>query len=216
MLFSSIAAIASLLAVGTEARHFKRDDGVTISSYRPLSKRAPSEISLATAVLPLKKIPAKGAAAAYRKNRLGKFSSLVTIPDGNTTGIIALDLGEEIAAEVTIGDQTFDLIIDTGSSDTWVAEAGFSCTDFETGEPAAESACGFGTLYNVTSTFKPISGEEFDIEYGDLETLTGTFGTEEVTIANITVDQQIAVVTDAYWDGDGTSSGLMGLAYPPL
>jgi hypothetical protein len=41
-------------------------------------------------------------------------------------------------------------------------------------------------------------------------------GTEEVTTAGITVDQEVALVTAAAWEGDGTTSGLMGLAYPAL
>jgi hypothetical protein len=114
------------------------------------------------------------------------------------------------------GGQTFTLVIDTGSSDTWVVESGFTCTDFDTGKTTSESECAFGPVYTKSSTFKAISGETFSIEYGDLETLNGVFGTEDVTIAGITVDQQIATVTKAKWEGDGTTSGLMGLAYPPL
>lgn len=41
-------------------------------------------------------------------------------------------------------------------------------------------------------------------------------GTEEVTVAGITVDQEVALVTAAAWEGDGATSGLMGLAYPAL
>ena len=212
MLFSSLITIAGLLAIGTEARYFKRADGITISSRKPVAKRAPSEIVATSTTLPLKKIKASGASAARR----GSLASSATIPNGNQTGLIALELGEEFAAEVTIGSQTFDLIIDTGSSDTWVVEEGFTCIDFDTGKKTTESECAFGSTYTKSGTFKSISGETFSIEYGDEESLTGVFGTEDVTIAGITVDQQIALVTKADWEGDGTTSGLMGLAYPPL
>lgn len=42
-------------------------------------------------------------------------------------------------------------------------------------------------------------------------------GYEDVTVAGITVKhQEVALVDYAYWEGDGVSSGLMGLAYPLL
>ncbi len=210
MLFTSILALTGTLAIGTEARYVKRSDGITISSKKPVAKRAPSPIVVTDAVLPLKTLPAKGASAARRS------SLLATIGNGSTTGLTSLEIGEEFAAQVTLGTETFELIVDTGSSDTWVVETGFSCTDFETGKSAAESACEFGPYYTKSSTFKSISGQTFSIEYGDLESLTGVFGTESVTIAGLTVSQQIALVTAADWEGDGTTSGLLGLAYPAL
>jgi hypothetical protein len=76
--------------------------------------------------------------------------------------------------------------------------------------------CDFGPYYTKSSTFTAISGETFSIEYGDGEYLTGIMGTEEVTVAGIKVDQEVALVTAAAWEGDGTTSGLMGLAYPAL
>lgn len=97
-----------------------------------------------------------------------------------------------------------------------MVETGFACTDFATGKSAAESACLFGPVYTKSSTWAAIASDTFSIEYGDLESLTGVFGTEEVTIAGVKVDQEIAIVTKADWEGDGTTSGLMGLAYPPL
>lgn len=77
-----------------------------------MAKRAPSEIDVAPVVLPLKKLQSKGASAGSHRMSLGGF---VTIPNGSTTALTALDIGEEFAAEVTIGTETFELIIDTGS-----------------------------------------------------------------------------------------------------
>ena len=210
MLFSSIITVAGL-AVGTQARYFKRDDGITISSRYPVAKRAPGEIVATSATIPLKKIQAKGSTT-----QRSSLSSFITVPNGTTTALTALENGQEFAAEVTVGTTTLDLIIDTGSSDTWAVQSGFTCTDFQTGKTTSESACNFGPFYTKSSAFKSISGETFSIEYGDLETLNGVFGTEYVTVAGITVDQQIAVVTKAKWLGDGTTSGLMGLSYPAM
>jgi hypothetical protein len=68
----------------------------------------------------------------------------------------------------------------------------------------------------VTDTFTQIPDENFNITYGDGEFLTGIIGTEEVTLAGITVKQTVALVNLAAWEGDGTTSGLIGLAYPAL
>jgi hypothetical protein len=50
-------------------------------------------------------------------------------------------------ANVTFGQQTFELNIDTGSSDTWVAEQGFTCDTAD---------CEFGPRYVTPGTFVPI------------------------------------------------------------
>jgi hypothetical protein len=213
MLFSSLLTLASFLAIGTQARYVKRADGITISSVKPIARRAPSEIVVTDVVLPLTRRPAKGASAIRRS---GLLKSLATIPNGSTTNITSLEIGSEFSTEVSFGTQTFELIIDTGSSDTWVVESGFTCTSLSTGQKTTEAACDFGPVYTKDSSFSQISGETFSIEYGDGETLTGIFGTDEVTVAGIKVDQQVALVTSAEWQGDSTTSGLMGLAYPAM
>ncbi|PMD38215.1 acid protease [Hyaloscypha variabilis F] len=191
--------------------YVKRDDGLTIFSRKAVAKRAPSEILVSSAILPLTRKAATGFSAARRQG----LSKLV-IGNGSTTGLTSLFTGEEFAAEVEFGTETFELIVDTGSSDTWVVETGFVCTDLTTGKTTTEAYCDFGPYYTKSSTFTAISGETFSIEYGDGEYLTGIMGTEEVTVAGITVDQEIALVTAAAWEGDGTTSGLIGLAYPAL
>ncbi|KAJ9625174.1 hypothetical protein H2203_005129 [Taxawa tesnikishii (nom. ined.)] len=69
----------------------------------------------------------------------------------------------------------------------------------------------------MSPTFTRIPDEYFNITYGGGEALTGIFGYERVTLANITVNrQQIAVVQNASWFGNGISSGILGLAFPSL
>lgn len=59
--------------------------------------------------------------------------------------------------------------------------------------------------------------ENFNITYGDGEFLTGQLGYADVAIAGIKVQNtQVALVTRAYWNGDGLTSGLMGLGYSAL
>jgi aspergillopepsin I len=140
----------------------------------------------------------------------------VPFATGHSTTLISLGIGEEFATTVTFGTETFVAIVDTGSSDTWIAETGFQCANITNSAPLPEADCNFGPTYNVTDTFKQIPDENFNITYGGGEFLTGIVGTEEVTLAGLTVKQEVALVNYAAWEGDGTTSGLIGLAYPAL
>jgi len=133
MLFSSLVAAVGFLAAGAQARYVKRDDGLTLFSRKAVAKRAPSEIVVSSAILPLTRKAATGFSAARRQG----LSKLV-IGNGSTTGLTSLFTGEEFAAEVEFGTETFELIVDTGSSDTWVVETGFVCTDLTTGKTTTE------------------------------------------------------------------------------
>lgn len=116
---------------------------------------------------------------------------------------------------ITVGNQNFSVIVDTGSSDTWLAETGFQCLNYTTNAPESEADCGFASTFSPDSSFTQIQDENFNISYADLEFLNGIVGTESVTIAGIKVSkQEIGLATLAGWAGDGISSGLTGLAYP--
>ncbi|KAH8650008.1 aspartic peptidase domain-containing protein [Xylariales sp. PMI_506] len=133
-------------------------------------------------------------------------------------GVEALDdlFSEEYVGPISFGDQSFEVIFDTGSSDTWLVQSGFQCVDDE-GNDQDEADCYFGPPFNGTFAYGEIPDINFNIEYGDGEFLTGVFGYEDVTIAGITVQkQQVALVNYAYWYGDNETSGLTGLAYPYL
>ncbi|KAG0652392.1 putative aspartic-type endopeptidase [Hyphodiscus hymeniophilus] len=209
MLFSSsILLAASLVTSHVAAKNFQ----AKVSA--PSAFHAASANSVTSNVLTLnKKANGKGynpRSAAWLMNKPG------TIPPGHSTTLVSLFIGEEFATTVTFGTETFEAIVDTGSSDTWLVESGFKCVDITTSAPLPESACDFGPTYNVTHTFKQIPNENFNITYGDGEFLTGIVGTEEVTLAGIKVKQEVALVNFAAWEGDGTTSGLIGLAYPNI
>lgn len=77
--------------------------------------------------------------------------------------------GLTYTARVTIGNQSFKLMIDTGSSDTWVEGL------------------------NTDGTFIPLD-QHLDIGYLDSTWIKGIFGMDSFTIAGMTVPaQQIAV-----------------------
>ena len=85
----------------------------------------------------------------------------------------------------------------------------------ENGTHYFENECGFGELYIKSKTFKQTPNENLNITYADGSFLTGIVGTEQVTLAGITVDSQtVSVVNLAAWEGDGISSGLIGLSFP--
>ncbi|KAL9003907.1 MAG: hypothetical protein Q9188_003245 [Gyalolechia gomerana] len=137
-----------------------------------------------------------------------------------TVGLAALVPFKDIVyyTDVTFGTETFKAVVDTGSSDTWLVQSGFQCVTIGR-RPISlpEAACDFGPSYNVTPTFKPVQGENFNISYADGEVLTGIVGTEDVTLGGITVhDQKVGLVNHAAWNGDNSSSGLIGLAFPSL
>ena len=131
--------------------------------------------------------------------------------------MISAESGSIFLAPMTAGGQKFDVVIDTGSSDTWLVLSNFTCRDESSDAIVPQQECYFGAYYSPTSTLHTIENENFNISYQDGEWLNGVMVREDVSLAGITVKQQeIALVTDAAWYGDGYSSGLIGLAYPLL
>jgi len=135
------------------------------------------------------------------------------------------DGNQEFVALVTFGTssttlQTFELPIDTASSDTWVARNDFVCEYYV-------NYCDPGPLYTPSASFVPLNASLSD-EYGDGRIL-GQFGTETVMIAGIshklysnirhnsrivgfTVPNAIiGVVSEGQWAFNGDTSGLLGL-----
>lgn len=157
----------------------------------------------------------------YAASHLSSYSKTLQKDDpvNETIGLAALRPFKDILyfTNIIFGTETFQAVVDTGSSDTWLVQKGFRCVDVQTEVPLPEPQCKFGTPYTSSPTFKQIPGENFDIGYGDGEALTGIVGTEDITLAGITVtSQEVGIVNYAAWNGDGSSSGLIGLAYPSL
>lgn len=195
----------------------QRGVDLKVNTYKPAALTESRTPTKSDKVMTLSKLSSKGAnprSAAYLKGLTGRKGKKTTTSGSGE--LISLFEGEEYATSIVFGTQTLDVIVDTGSSDTWVVKEGFECINLNTSKEVTESECDFGSTYTVDSTFKEISGEEFKIEYGDGEYLYGYMGTETVTLADITVSAEVAVVTEAAWEGDGTTSGLTGLAYPAL
>ncbi|KAL8934205.1 MAG: hypothetical protein Q9216_006022 [Gyalolechia sp. 2 TL-2023] len=141
-------------------------------------------------------------------------------PGNETVGLTTLVPFKDIVyfTNITVGTETFKAVVDTGSADTWLVQSGFQCVTLGR-HPITlpEAACAFGPSYNVTPTFDQIQGQNFNVSYADGEVLAGIVGTEDVTLGGITVhDQTIGLVNHAAWNGDNSSSGLIGLAFPSI
>ncbi|KAH8881170.1 acid protease, partial [Thozetella sp. PMI_491] len=119
-------------------------------------------------------------------------------------------------SSLSIDGETLQVVVDSGSSDTWVIGKNFTCVDYD-GSPLSKEYCSFGPAFKGDFKNKTLPRQKFSTRYGDGESVQGDFDLRDVTIAGITVkNQQIGLVSKVYSGGDGTTSGLMGLAYPLL
>ncbi|KAM3419477.1 hypothetical protein BST61_g5403 [Cercospora zeina] len=136
-----------------------------------------------------------------------------------TTPLISVEGGQVFLADVTVGGKPFRVVIDTGSSDPWLAREGFECFDPINDARLEQSVCEFGPAYDPSqsTTYASIPEQNFNISYADGEYLNGGLGIETFSMAGIEVpQQQFGVVDIAAWYGDGISSGLIGFAYRTL
>ena len=103
------------------------------------------------------------------------------------------------------------LLLDTGSADTWMISTDFQCLNASYATVPL-SNCNFGDPYTGPE-IKQTRNETYFQVYGSGETLFGTFGYAEVTIASLTVqNQKVAIANRGYVLGDQVRSGVVGLA----
>ncbi|KAL6237491.1 hypothetical protein BDW75DRAFT_228677 [Aspergillus navahoensis] len=135
-----------------------------------------------------------------------------------TAHMVSTEYGTVFDVEATIGGQTFQLLVDSGSSDLYVMKTGFTCLDKDSGLQLPEEECGYDLTrtYVVSDTYEEIPDQIFGIEYG-AGIASGVMAFEEVTVAGVTIPKQrIAVADKSTPMGDGVNSGLLGLGYPSL
>lgn len=81
------------------------------------------------------------------------------------TELYSLAYDSDFIVNVTVGSSEVSLILDTGSSDTWLAGTGFTCVNITTNETLPEADCFFGSTFTPDATFQPIADENFAIMY---------------------------------------------------
>ncbi|KAL4987936.1 aspartic peptidase domain-containing protein [Aspergillus falconensis] len=140
----------------------------------------------------------------------------------HTISLTATLYGSRYNAPVTIGNTEFSLLVDTGSSDTFVIEDDFECVGQSayTGDVVSveQSQCAYASAaYNPSEsdTFEPIANETFLAAYG-AGVATGSMAFEDITLGGVTVtDQRFGLVNMSSPMGLG-ASGILGLAYPVI
>ncbi|KAF1953788.1 acid protease [Byssothecium circinans] len=201
----------------------------------PQERRAPSRIAVTKNVLPLvaasRPYPVIPSSKHLHKRRPFKTAILPlntssTASDDDTISKIQQDVltlgGRVYMINVTLAGKPYTLVIDTGSSDTWIASSTFQCLSKLSRAPLPQEACGFGKLYDKedSSTFASIPTHTFGVRYTDGEFLLGELGKEVLGVGDkgeeLKIEQTIGVVERGWWSGDEISSGLMGLAYSAL
>ncbi|CZR50205.1 uncharacterized protein PAC_00077 [Phialocephala subalpina] len=120
-----------------------------------------------------------------------------------------------ITANLTVGNQQFNLIVDTGSSLLWVAGVDFPCLDLATNKSKPYCNMGTGPRYIIPATFVHSPGITFSHTYPK-QTIEGKIGCEQVvTIGDLSIGhQEIGVATTGFFGQGGTfptSVGISGL-----
>lgn len=193
-----ICLLASVLAVLSAGAPMAEDKSFKVERVRnPNFKRhdVPRQLSKAYAKYGMS-VPHN-----LRRHTLSRRqqTGLVTaIPEDN-------DL--EYLSPITIGTQTFNVAIDTGSSDLWV---------FSTVLPP-ESAQNH-TLFNpaLSPSFQELPDTTFSLQYGDGSQVSGTAGLETVTLGGATAPRQavgLAASLSEDFIEDTECDGLLGLAF---
>ncbi|CAI7597641.1 unnamed protein product [Penicillium bialowiezense] len=140
----------------------------------------------------------------------GIISASTTIP------LVSTGFGTVFDAPMKIGNQSFQMLVDTGSSDTYVMQAGYICIDSESNLEISQNDCLYGKAYHSSRTQRRIANETFGIKYGD-GIASGFMAYEQVSLGNVTVKKQKVGIADRSNPmGDGVNSGLLGLAYPSI
>lgn len=206
MLGSTIIHVAAALLAPLQVN-------AKVSTSPLAASRAAFPLTTSSNVLSLTRTKFSG---GYNSRSAAALLGLAKRPSSkHTATLTSLELGQGFAAEITFGTETFLAFVDTGSADTWIVENGFQCLSLDSA-PEPEGSCNFGPKYTISKTFVQTPDENFNISYASGEFLNGIIGTEDVTLAGLKVKQIIAVVDYAAWLGDGTTSGLIGLAYPGM
>lgn len=191
-------AVTAALAAGAAALPHKRAAGFSVGQVKNpnFTRNGLAELKKA-----LSKYGAHEQAA-----KIGGVQQLDgTVGNNPSDGGSGDGADEEYLAPVEINGQTFNLDFDTGSSDLWVLGS-------------QVSASGQHTVYDPPSGDEPVSGEAWQISYGDGSGASGVVYSESVNIGGVTVTGQAVEVATSASSAftSGTNDGLVGLAFSTI
>ncbi|KAK3706964.1 hypothetical protein LTR37_012463 [Vermiconidia calcicola] len=167
-------------ASSTPHRQVTRDEDAMFTVERVKAFAPPTDLEKSNQVLNLRRT---GASSDSSKDLMSLRAARLDAP------LNPVENGAAYAIDVGLGNDTYSLIFDNGSSDLWVAETGVQCMNAR-GRRVPVGRCEFGPLFSGDFQDGEVEGQTFEILYGDGEFLVGTLGYEYVTVAGITVDHQ--------------------------
>jgi aspergillopepsin I len=182
----SLVAAGLLGVATTSASH-----GFSVQKNTPAVFQGTSPNTISTNVLNLTRSYGNGSQSGAM---LYALRNNIPIPQYGAANLTSVQ-GFEFIASMQVGKQMLDFVVDTGSADTWVAEADFTCMDLYDYLEFPEEWCGFGTLYDSnSSTLSPIPDENIWVHYGDGRWAIGSLGYEKLRIGGISVKQEIGII----------------------
>lgn len=151
-----------------------------------------------------------------KRRFLDDFLSSILVKRPKDPALVDI-IGASYIAHVTVGTKTVPLLIDTGSSDLWVAPNNFICLDADS-HTIEQSACGFHSFVEDTFSGGVVPDEYISIFYGNGQFTHGPYGLESISLGGITVpSQQIALPSEGYIKvASGDFAGILGLGYPGM
>ncbi|KAK5688559.1 hypothetical protein LTS10_000537 [Elasticomyces elasticus] len=199
-----LAAVLTIVHV-TSASPTPHEDGKISNVPLPVEKVATSHLVVAENVLPLLRrrngLAAKGSAVLQNASDASQ----------NITPILPVHNGLIYAINISFGGESFEVMLDTGSSDLWLPSRGVKCL----GDDGARTACNFGPLADPGFQDGGIANETFEIHFADHTSTSGVLGYKDVGIGATTVrHQKVGIVDRAHFDGEKVTSGLIGFGYP--
>ncbi|KAK0761647.1 hypothetical protein N5P37_006600 [Trichoderma harzianum] len=206
MLFSSIAIVAAATAA-------------LASPVKPSAKTAALSVKRISNVKSLKNIVQKGQA---RINKINGVKDLEARASGPATN-------EDVSyvASVTIGGQSWDLIVDTGSSNTWCG-AQRSCEPSSTGKSTGGSVqvsygsgSFSGTEYKDTVTFggltvtsQSVGAASSSSGFSGVDGIIG-FGPVDLTEDTVSNANTVPTFLDNLYSQGSISTEVLGVSFKP-
>ncbi|KAM0258916.1 hypothetical protein ACHAQJ_003572 [Trichoderma viride] len=209
MLFSSLAIVAAATAA-------------LASPVKPNAKTAALPVKRVSNVKSLKNVVQKGHA---RINKINGVEAAVGNIDASSGSVTNEDVS--YVASVSIGGKSFDLIVDTGSSNTWCGAQG-SCEPSSTGKSTGGSiqvsygsGSFSGTEYKDTVSFggltvssQSIGAARTSSGFSGVDGIIG-FGPVDLTEDTVSNANTVPTFLDNLFSQGSISSEVLGVSFKP-